>query len=695
MPLKVGLFLLLLSFGFGYAAPTSRPPKRRNTWYQPVASAAENMLRNAGELLQLRTPPFTYHMDTDGAKASLADALWSSEWVDSVGSRFSDVNPALRFLFEQQTIDGETEPTRFRELHGQSRWEAVVSTIFRSRSQRLVPIETAAMSIMWLYYRIPKPVWNAATYFGRFVMSRGWVEEICDIGMQRDPGPTYPVCEGITAAVFDNLSMNVGYSSYAAGGQAGHKIDMTNWGTVFLPAVAMPSSFLGIDAVLGSGGIFKPLLDMEHFLDGFSMHSDDIVQNQRSRWSTYLDRAAKAFGNSIWDTEPFNSPFPPTRFYYHSPIFDRLQSSYDDVNFEIQTMRTSSFHALSDALMLGGDGLSFMRMIHRISQDKRLYLETKPVIMPRMGENPHGLYHFMHGDWRIWSPLLLRLAAVVNNKQVKADPTIVDFNKHQHFLRVVTQALAEYVVEISRTGTHYGACQQFLSDAEHNLSFAYVVYFLFMFGFKYMDYRKAVRQNKSHHLDMLWRENLVSSRTAKANKVNYRQMSVILVYWGCALVEPLQTFYHNTRTIRWINSHVGWDMPIEKLNMWIKESVISNITQQQIITFIWRINFMQHVWRALMRLVYRNRARDEATPKDVSEDVNAIKAFLHANIGSTYAIVTQASDDNVLDVDMSEWGGLRSPRASAPFNQIRRAQYGYREYVQHQVTKLCPWQRWY
>ena len=104
---------------------------------------------------------------------------------------------------------------------------------------------------------------------------------------------------------------------------------------------------------------------------------------------------------------------------------------------------------------------------------------------------------------------------------------------------------------------------------------------------------------------------------------------------------------------------------------------------------------MQHVWRALMRLVYRNRARDEATPTDVSQDVNAIKAFLHANIGSTYAIVTQASDDNVLDVDMSEWGGLRSPRASAPFNQIRRAQYGYREYVQHQVTKLCPWQRWY
>ena len=71
----------------------------------------------------------------------------------------------------------------------------------------------------------------------------------------------------------------------------------------------------------------------------------------------------------------------------------------------------------------------------------------------------------------------MRLAAVVNNKQVKADPTIVDFNTHQHFLRIVIQALSEYVAEISATGTHYGACQQFLRDAERNLSIAYIVFF--------------------------------------------------------------------------------------------------------------------------------------------------------------------------------------------------------------------------
>ena len=171
-------------------------------------------------------------------------------------------------------------------------------------------------------------------------------------------------------------------------------------------------------------------------------------------------------------------------------------------------------------------------------------------------------------------------------------------------------------------------------------------------------------------------------------------MSVVLVYWGVALVEPLQTFYHNSRTIRWVHSHVGWDMPIEKLNMWIKESVVSNISKWQICQFISRLNFMQHVWRVVMRLVRGNRKRDTATPKDVAADVKLMKKFLHDKIGSTYDVCTQSSDENLLSVDMTNWGGRANPRSGAPFNQIRRAQTGYREYVRDVVTRVCKWQHW-
>ena len=96
------------------------------------------------------------------------------------------------------------------------------------------------------------------------------------------------------------------------------------------------------------------------------------------------------------------------------------------------------------------------------------------------GESPHGKYHVMHGDWRLWQPLLIKMALVVNNKFIKKDPIVSEFNEHEHFLRIVVEAFAEYVVEIAQTGQDYHNCANFLRRAERNLSFAYTCYFLFL-----------------------------------------------------------------------------------------------------------------------------------------------------------------------------------------------------------------------
>ena len=93
------------------------------------------------------------------------------------------------------------------------------------------------------------------------------------------------------------------------------------------------------------------------------------------------------------------------------------------------------------------------------------------------------------------------------------------------------------------------------------------------------------------------------------------------------------------------------------------------------------------------RILWR-RVRDAATPKDITADVLLIKEFLRTHIGTTYARATQPSDANLLGVDMSTWGGLRRQRVCAPFNQLRGAQGGYRDYVRLQIAKLCPWHHW-
>ena len=49
----------------------------------------------------------------------------------------------------------------FRERKSGGRFEAVVSALFRSRSQKYVPLETAALSVAFLHYAVPHAAWDA------------------------------------------------------------------------------------------------------------------------------------------------------------------------------------------------------------------------------------------------------------------------------------------------------------------------------------------------------------------------------------------------------------------------------------------------------------------------------------------------------------------------------------------------------
>ena len=650
---------------------------------------AGTMLKYASGMLSLHSPHFIYDSTKEGERNRLIDDLWSGEYQSAAG-QFSKANPQLVSFFEAQFLDGQ-EPGRMLQLKAASRFEAVMAALFKARSSKLVTLEAAMLSIQFLHHSVPSVVWQAVTHFSRNVMGRTWAESLCEDALLRDPGPPYKVANGITAAVFDNFMINVGYGSYATVDSSGTKLAMTNWATALLPDAVLPDDWAGLAGMLGAGGIFRDDVALEDFIDQFSLLAPDIVANQRSRWSEYLDAAV---AGTIWDKEPYNSPYPPTRFVYHDPMEGVLQSSYEDVNFEMRWMRMSPWHKFSEIIMIGGDGLSFKRMVDRISQDPDQFLHKTPLIIPRLGEAPHGKYHVMHGHWRLWAPLIMCMAGVVRNTALKADPTVADFNRHEHFLRIMTRAFSEYVVEIAATGSDYHNSVHFLRLADNNLSFAYVCMFLYLFAFQYLQMRSAIRKNDSKRLDMVWRENLATARSSMANKTNYSQMSVVLIYWGMCLREPLRTVFHNTRTLRWLHTHVGWDMPIEKLNMWIKMSVVAHITFEQIRQFVRRLNFTHTVVRHVESVVHRFRKADDETLKKIDNDVELIKEFLRNKIGRDFATATAHSDENLLSVNMADWGGNRAARARAPWMQMRAAMSDYRKYVRNVVTNKCKWHQW-
>ena len=52
-------------------------------------------------------------------------------------------------------------------------------------------------------------------------------------------------------------------------------------------------------------------------------------------------------------------------------MFDRLQASYEDVNFELDVMRASPDHRHSAAVMLGGDSLHELRHSFALAEQER------------------------------------------------------------------------------------------------------------------------------------------------------------------------------------------------------------------------------------------------------------------------------------------------------------------------------------
>ena len=308
--MRAQLFILLLLLSSCEAGRKkthlSAIVKRGSASVHSAVGKLATLVQKSAFALSLIKPPFVYHMDDMMQRLELIDLLWKGEYHEAIG-RFTSLNPNVISFFEQQHLHDDA-PSRLHELSGEMpRFESVLTQLFRSRSQKLVPIETAALSIRLLHFQCPRSIWTAISFFGGgLVMSRKWTETLIDDALMRDPGCPYPVAGGITGAIFDNFRLACGHGSFSTMDSTGFSLDMTNWATVFIPAIAIPGGSVDIKGILGAGGMFRRDLVLNDFIDSFSIHAPDIVANQYTRWRECLTNAGRG---TLWDKEPFASPY--------------------------------------------------------------------------------------------------------------------------------------------------------------------------------------------------------------------------------------------------------------------------------------------------------------------------------------------------------------------------------------------------
>ena len=251
-----------------------------------------------------------------------------------------------------------------------------------------------------------------------------------------------------------------------------------------------------------------------------------------------------------------------------------------------------------------------------------------------IGEAPHGLFHGMHGWWRLFRPFVMKCADVLDNKQIKEDPNVSDYNVHRFFmLNIVTQAAAEYILELcdnDPAAESWEDSKSFMAKAANNINFDWLCHFLHDAAFWVLDFLMSVRGNQSHRLDVLWREFFAAAHTGTAHKTQYVGMALLRVFWGRAMVPDLDKLYHAIRTMpsgQHDGCGVGWDWPIEQVNFAIKQHVDMHVSETQITNFVADWAFIESIEKAMRSVLYENKAERHWRGRNVRDDVDKLKAF--------------------------------------------------------------------
>ena len=406
---------------------------------------------------------------------------------------------------------------------------------------------------------------------------------------------------------------------------------------------------------------FRPMR-ITDFTAKFLYNNREVQSNKLRRFTNFLRAASE--GKLF--KRPAYVPRYKAHLKYHDPMPGVLQSSYEDVEFELNEMRSK--HLDKRILFVGGDGLSIIRVNHLLKMKPDLYIDSAPLIIPMQGEAPHGVFHVMHAGWRLYQRVIRKFADLTLGDRAKAvvdDPLVSDFNKSIYALWWMTRACSEYLLDLLNTtpNMEMDRADEIIQIAEQNIDLAWVVHFLHDFAFLVLDFKQAVRANESKHIDVLWREFFATGHTGTSNKTLYVQMAIMRIWWADALSPQLAELYHALRAVPMSLSGVcvGWDTPIEWLNAAITAGVLHHVSEDRIEDFVRNFSFTDAAYMGLLADANLSYDKHESFMKDITSNVESLKAHLNRLVGSTWDAATQPNAVSKLGI---------ASRPSPPWEEV-------------------------
>ena len=674
-------------------APKGFWPKKQRGQARPgeeersLRASVANLLSTLQALFEPKRAAGGFNMHCgDVERERMIDWLWAGDFT-SATQEMLDNNPELATYIDERTKHGRHPPDPSDRVASdrrrRTRHNFLSGILARNRSKDFVPEHQLLLSIQAHAKQINVLYWDMLSSV-RVLSSRTWVTKLIDDAMKRYPGCSYEQLDWISAAVFDNYTAQFNYDARHTADTQGERIDMTNWTTIYLPKSTLPHIDLGQLTGTPLEQTFRHGFDLESIGDLCMPDHPDLVLYRRDRWrESFSSVRAGTFFN-----RPDYKPPHAHECYYQPPIPGKLQSSNEDVEFEVDEILDDPRHKHSKWCMLAGDGLSINRVNHMLCRKWGKYLAQFPVVIPVQGEHPHATAHVLHGGWGPYWPLLQTLLHDIDHSECKGDWTVASFNDYDHGICILIEGVAQYFLHLDAGGggPDIDDMDPFLATCTINNDLQWLSRFLADFGFLYWYFRQAIRSNDSASIDLIWRESISFMHTSLANKTQYAPMAVMRVFWAEALSPTLAQVYHKNRTLSMLGlggSNVGYDMWEEKVNLFISQNVIRP-SQERIAAFLHELNFTGHVSRNMEKVLLSERKRDGAKMVKIQKDVQGVVDSLCTRVGNTWPEV-------LVDVEWEDTELINPPRSNRLWEAVKRGEDSLTKWVNDHVASKVNW----
>lgn len=187
----------------------------------------------------------TYNLRNSADRATLAADMWSSSNSLVGGSTLLDSNKELKGVFEV-IIRGKYSSSLVAKaaedggglfmMKRIARLEILLSNLARMKSQNEMPLLTARISLAAYRAQLPTDLWKLIHAVAPGLLaSHNFVESLLPICTDTRPPPQDAVLEKVGAAMFDNYTRRILYSSTATTESHGFLLNMTNSCSMLIP----------------------------------------------------------------------------------------------------------------------------------------------------------------------------------------------------------------------------------------------------------------------------------------------------------------------------------------------------------------------------------------------------------------------------------------------------------------------------